>query len=126
VQLYVELFQGTPLLMQLFLAYFGLALIGLDVSAWTAAALALFSFSALAQGLILLFVRSYYAMNNTKIPLIIGSISGGFIIFFSYFKLSLFYFIFFRSFRLQSVSHCIGSLKNGATPLCIIGWLEPY
>ena len=38
---YVQLFQGTPLLMQLFLAYFGLALLGLDVSAWTAAALAL-------------------------------------------------------------------------------------
>jgi polar amino acid transport system permease protein len=38
---YVQLFQGTPLLMQLFLAYFGLALLGLEVSAWTAAALAL-------------------------------------------------------------------------------------
>ena len=41
VRLYVELFQGTPLLMQLFLAYFGLALLGLNVSAWAAAALAL-------------------------------------------------------------------------------------
>jgi len=38
---YVQLFQGTPLLMQLFLAYFGLALLGWDVSAWVAAALAL-------------------------------------------------------------------------------------
>lgn len=38
---YVQLFQGTPLLMQLFLAYFGLALLGLNVSAWTAAGLAL-------------------------------------------------------------------------------------
>jgi polar amino acid transport system permease protein len=38
---YVQVFQGTPLLMQLFLAYFGLALIGIDVSAWFAAALAL-------------------------------------------------------------------------------------
>lgn len=38
---YVQLFQGTPLLMQLFLAYFGLALLGLNVSAWTAASLAL-------------------------------------------------------------------------------------
>ena len=38
---YVQLFQGTPLLMQLFLAYFGLALLGLDVSAWVAAGLAL-------------------------------------------------------------------------------------
>ena len=41
VALYVQLFQGTPLLMQLFLAYFGLGLFGLDVSAWTAAGLAL-------------------------------------------------------------------------------------
>ena len=38
---YVALFQGTPLLMQLFLAYFGLALLGVEVSAWTAAAMAL-------------------------------------------------------------------------------------
>jgi polar amino acid transport system permease protein len=41
VDLYVQLFQGTPLLMQLFLAYFGLALLGWDTSPWTAAALAL-------------------------------------------------------------------------------------
>ena len=38
---YVQLFQGTPLLMQLFLAYFGLALFGINVSAWVAAGLAL-------------------------------------------------------------------------------------
>jgi polar amino acid transport system permease protein len=41
VTAYVQLFQGTPLLMQLFLAYFGLALFGVKTSAWTAAALAL-------------------------------------------------------------------------------------
>jgi len=41
VALYVQVFQGTPLLMQLFLAYFGLALLGLKVDAWVAAALAL-------------------------------------------------------------------------------------
>ena len=38
---YVQLFQGTPLLMQLFLAYFGLSLLGLKLSNWTAAAIAL-------------------------------------------------------------------------------------
>jgi polar amino acid transport system permease protein len=38
---YVQLFQGTPLLMQLFLAYFGLALFGFKTTAWTAAAFAL-------------------------------------------------------------------------------------
>jgi polar amino acid transport system permease protein len=41
VATYVQLFQGTPLLMQLFLAYFGLPLLGLPISPWTAAALAL-------------------------------------------------------------------------------------
>jgi polar amino acid transport system permease protein len=38
---YVQLFQGTPLLMQLFLAYFGLALFGFKTTAWFAAAFAL-------------------------------------------------------------------------------------
>lgn len=38
---YIALFQGTPLLMQLFLAFFGVALFGIDVSPWTAASLAL-------------------------------------------------------------------------------------
>jgi polar amino acid transport system permease protein len=38
---YVQLFQGTPLLMQLFLAYFGIALFGVKTSAWTAASVAL-------------------------------------------------------------------------------------
>lgn len=41
ILVYIEVFQGTPLLMQLFLAFFGLALFGLDISAWTAASLAL-------------------------------------------------------------------------------------
>jgi polar amino acid transport system permease protein len=41
VSAYTQLFQGTPLLMQLFLAYFGLALFGINVSAWVAAGLAL-------------------------------------------------------------------------------------
>ena len=38
VQLFVEIFQGTPLLMQLFLFFFGLPLIGLDASPWFSAA----------------------------------------------------------------------------------------
>ncbi|WP_405418365.1 amino acid ABC transporter permease [Marinobacter flavimaris] len=45
-RLYVELFQGTPLLMQLFLVFFGISLFGIDVSPWTAAALALTLFSS--------------------------------------------------------------------------------
>ena len=46
VAAYVQLFQGTPLLMQLFLAYFGLALFGINVSAWVAASLALTLYSS--------------------------------------------------------------------------------
>jgi polar amino acid transport system permease protein len=38
---YVYLFQGTPLLMQIFLAFFGLSLLGYDVSPWVSASLAL-------------------------------------------------------------------------------------
>ena len=34
---YIALFQGTPLLMQLFLVFFGLPLLGLRIEAWTAA-----------------------------------------------------------------------------------------
>ncbi|MFN0192077.1 MAG: amino acid ABC transporter permease [Aestuariivirga sp.] len=41
VQAHVALFQSTPLLMQLFLVYFGLPVLGLDVAAWFAAALCL-------------------------------------------------------------------------------------
>ena len=41
VKLYVELFQGTPLLMQLFLFFFGLPLIGVDASPWFSAAVCL-------------------------------------------------------------------------------------
>jgi polar amino acid transport system permease protein len=41
VAAYVQVFQGTPLLMQLFLAYFGIGLLGINVSPWLAAALAL-------------------------------------------------------------------------------------
>lgn len=45
-RLYIELFQGTPLLMQLFLAFFGLALFGLNVPAWLAAGMALILWSS--------------------------------------------------------------------------------
>lgn len=43
---YVELFQGTPLLMQLFIAFFGLGLFGIDVPAWLAAGLTLVLWAA--------------------------------------------------------------------------------
>lgn len=46
VRYFVELFQGTPLLMQLFLAFFGLRLFGIDVPARLAAGVALTLWSA--------------------------------------------------------------------------------
>jgi polar amino acid transport system permease protein len=45
-KIYIELFQGTPLLMQLFLVFFGVALLGIDISPWVAAALALTLFTS--------------------------------------------------------------------------------
>ncbi|BAL25637.1 amino acid ABC transporter permease [Azoarcus sp. KH32C] len=48
---YIEVFQGTPLLMQLFVVFFGLSLVGIDVSPWLAAAagLTLFTSAYLAE-----------------------------------------------------------------------------
>jgi polar amino acid transport system permease protein len=43
---YIGLFQGTPLLMQLFLLFFGLPLLGLRIEAWTTAALGLTLFAS--------------------------------------------------------------------------------
>jgi polar amino acid transport system permease protein len=43
---YVQIFQGTPLLMQLFLAYFGMAMLGIETSAWVAASVALTLYSS--------------------------------------------------------------------------------
>ena len=46
ISVYVEIFQGTPLLMQLFLFYFGLALLGVETSVWWSAAAALIFYTA--------------------------------------------------------------------------------
>lgn len=46
IAVYIQVFQGTPLLMQLFLMYFGIALLGVDTSAWVAAGLALTLYSS--------------------------------------------------------------------------------
>ncbi|ULJ72243.1 amino acid ABC transporter permease [Rhizobium gallicum] len=37
---YISVFQGTPLLMQLFVVYYGIALLGVSVEAWVAVAIA--------------------------------------------------------------------------------------
>ncbi|MDR3410217.1 MAG: amino acid ABC transporter permease [Formivibrio sp.] len=45
-QIYIEIFQGTPLLLQLFILFFGFSLVGLDVPAWLAAGIGLMLFSS--------------------------------------------------------------------------------
>lgn len=45
-KIYIEIFQGTPLLMQLFVVFFGLPLLGLDVDPWVAATLGLTFFTS--------------------------------------------------------------------------------
>jgi polar amino acid transport system permease protein len=49
-QAYIEVFQGTPLLMQLFIIFFGGSLIGLEVPPWLAAALGLTFFTSAYLG----------------------------------------------------------------------------
>ncbi|MGE0719784.1 MAG: amino acid ABC transporter permease [Alphaproteobacteria bacterium] len=47
---YIQLFQGTPLLMQLFLVYYGLGLFGLRLDAWTAVTVAYSAYTAAFLG----------------------------------------------------------------------------
>jgi putative peptidoglycan lipid II flippase len=56
----------------------------------TAAALALFTISLVAQSIVLLFTRGYYAAGNTKKPLFINTISSIFIIISAFFLLGAF------------------------------------
>ena len=64
-----------------------------------AASLAIFSISIVAQGLIALFARAYYAGGNTKRPLFINFISSLSIILFAYLFLFIFKnYLFFQYF----------------------------
>jgi len=101
----------------------------------TAAALALFSFSVVAQGLINLFVRGYYATGNTKRPLIVNMVSGVLTICFGFGLLWLFgevseFQIFFENlFRVEGIpgtrllmlplAFSLGSILN----MTLIWWL---
>lgn len=70
-----------------------------DDTRLTAASLALFTISIIAQSMLLLLTRGYYAMGNTKKPLYAGLFSGVMIILFSYFFIKTFnYFPPFRYF----------------------------
>ncbi len=46
----MRLFQATPLLMQLFIFYFGLSIVGLELSAWTSASIALIVYTGTFLG----------------------------------------------------------------------------
>lgn len=46
ISLYVNLFQGTPILMQLFLVFFAFPLVGIEVSPWTAASVCLILYAS--------------------------------------------------------------------------------
>jgi len=48
--LYIQLIQGTPLLVLLFLSYFGLSIVGVSVSPWVAAGLSLTIYAAAFLG----------------------------------------------------------------------------
>ena len=48
--MYIRLFQGTPLLMQLYLVYFGATFFGIRADAWTSAALGLTLYSSAFLG----------------------------------------------------------------------------
>lgn len=64
-----------------------------------AASLAIFSVSVLAQGMVALLSRAYYATGNTRRPLVINFISSVFIVLLSYILLNVFNnFEFFRYF----------------------------
>lgn len=56
----------------------------------TAALLALFTLSLIAQGLVLLFVRGYYASGKTRLPLAVNTFSAGLTVLFAYGFLEIF------------------------------------
>ncbi len=70
-----------------------------DNTRLVAASLAIFSVSVLAQGMIALLSRSYYALGDTKRPLIVNLFCSVLIVILSYVFLHLFQnFLFFRYF----------------------------
>lgn len=106
-----------------------------DNTRLTAAALALFAISVVAQSLILLFVRGYYAMGNTKKPLIISSISGVLIITLSFLFMKIFntypsfqYFIgaLFRVDDISGISILMMPLGYSIALLinCLLLWIS--
>lgn len=69
----------------------------------TAASLAIFVISAVAQGLVILFVRAYYASGNTKKPLLINFLSAILIVIFSFLLTNFFTTNNFFRFFIESL-----------------------
>ncbi len=70
-----------------------------DDTRLTAACLAIFVVSLVAQNLVTLFVRSYYSRGKTKAPLIMNMVSAGIIVVASYFLVYIFqHSVLFRDF----------------------------
>jgi putative peptidoglycan lipid II flippase len=74
-----------------------------DDTRLTAAALALFTFSLVAQNLVTLFVRSYYSQGKTKTPLIMNVLSAGIIVVSSYYFIHLFKTSFYFKYFIESL-----------------------
>jgi putative peptidoglycan lipid II flippase len=84
-----------------------------DDTRLTAAALALFTVSLLAQNLVTLFVRAYYSRGKTQTPLLMNIISSVFIITLSYYLVAVYKTnILFRDFfeSLLKVSDVPGTI----------------
>lgn len=69
----------------------------------TAATLALFAISLVAQSLILLFVRGYYAAGNTKTPLLVNIISSALTVVFAYILINAFEANLFLKYFMESL-----------------------
>jgi putative peptidoglycan lipid II flippase len=103
---------------------------GWESTRLTAAALAIFALSTIAQSLVLLFVRGYYAAGNTRKPLVVNLISAGVVVACSYLFLAVFTSVPFIRYFIESLlkvddvpgtsilmlpaSYSIGTLLNGA------------
>ncbi len=74
-----------------------------DDTRLTAAALALFTVSLVAQNLVTLFVRSYYSQGKTKTPLVMNVFSAGLIVASSYYFVSLFQNNYYFKFFMESI-----------------------
>ena len=85
-----------------------------DDTRLTAAALAIFIASLIAQNLTALFVRSYYSQGRTKTPLIMNVVSALIIIFGSYYLVHIFQNNFFFRDFFESI------LKVGGVPGTVV------